>query len=54
MADIPVEPTPPMPLWAALLGLLAIAGVVWVLFEIGSGGATEPAGIAESAAYASR
>ena len=27
-----------MPLWAALLGLLAIAGTVMVLFAIGAGG----------------
>ena len=41
-----------MPFWAAMLGLLAIAGVVWVLFEIGSGGVVQPDAQAAPAAYA--
>lgn len=42
MAEIPVEPRPVLPLWAALLGLLALCGTVWILFAIGADGKTAP------------
>ena len=43
MADIPVESTATIPLWAGLLGLGGLVLLVWVLFQIGAGGVT-PAG----------
>ncbi|MEM7729529.1 MAG: hypothetical protein AAF311_09670 [Pseudomonadota bacterium] len=47
MADIPVEYRPDyaapasMPVWAGLLGLLALAALIWILFSLGSSAAPE-------------
>lgn len=35
MAEIPVERKSGFPLWAALLGLLALAALIWMLFALG-------------------
>ena len=39
MAEIAVERATGLPLWAALLGLLALIVTVWLLFSLGSDGA---------------
>ncbi len=44
MADIPVEYRTAsthvaMPVWAGVLGLAAIAGLVWILFSLGASAA---------------
>ncbi|MGB6231691.1 MAG: hypothetical protein WBF53_16360 [Litorimonas sp.] len=35
MAEIPVECKSGFPLWAALLGLLALGALLWMLFAMG-------------------
>ena len=35
MAEIPVDRNHGLPLWAGLLGLLALAALIWMLFAMG-------------------